>query len=143
MRWSSGWCCDFEKIRNGSSIALTYTCKFYLRKTNYWRASMMCIGLPLKGRTSTVNKQLSSCWFFLHTNYACADNKTGADPERCKYYKWQKKDNFKLSNEKLVNLHVKFNKNINIADLIMFMFCLECFVSYFFGCIFFIRTFFN
>lgn len=61
----------------------------------------------------------------------------------CKYYKWQKKDNFNLSNEKLVNLHVTFNKNINIADLIMFMFCLECFVSYFFGCIFFIRTFFN
>lgn len=48
----------------------------------------------------------------------------------------KKKDNFKLSNEKLVNLHVTFNKNINIADLIMFMFCLECFVSYFFGCIF-------
>lgn len=42
---------------HGSSIALTYTCKFYLRKTNYWRASMICIGLPLKGRTSTVNKQ--------------------------------------------------------------------------------------
>lgn len=69
--------------------------------------------------------------------------KPGADPERCKYYKWQKKDNFKLSNEKLINLHVTFNKNINIADLIMFMFCLECFVSYFFGCIFSIRTFFN
>lgn len=56
MSWSS-CCCDFEKIRNGSSIALTYTCKFYLRKPNYWRASMICIGLPLKGRTSTVNKQ--------------------------------------------------------------------------------------
>lgn len=33
-------------------------------------------------------------------------------------------------------VHVTFNKNINIADLIMFMFCLECFVSYFLGCIF-------
>lgn len=55
----------------------------------------------------------------------------------------KKKDNFKLLNEKLVNLYVMFNKNINIVDLIMFMFCLECFVLYFFGCIFFIRIFFN
>lgn len=54
----------------------------------------------------------------------------------------KKKDNFKLLNEKLINLYVMFNKNINIVDLIMFMFCLECFVLYFFGCIFFYKNIF-
>lgn len=46
----------------------------------------------------------------------------------------KKKD--KLSDEKLINFHVTFDININIADLIMFMFCLECFVSYFLGVFF-------
>lgn len=56
VRWLLGWCCDFEKIWNGSSIVLMYICKFYLCKINYWWVSMICIGLFLKGWISIVNK---------------------------------------------------------------------------------------